>query len=84
MVSEKVVNNLNRPLRVIFKNEPAIDEGGVQKEFFQLVIRELFKPDFGMFTYNPDNRMYWFNGKTFESNINFHLAGIILGLAPVN
>ena len=28
--------------------------------------------------------MYWLNGKTFESNINFQLAGIILGLAPVN
>jgi len=34
LVSEKVVDNLNKPLRVVFKNEPAIDEGGVQKEFF--------------------------------------------------
>mmetsp|Transcript_6557 Transcript_6557/g.10535 ORF Transcript_6557/g.10535 Transcript_6557/m.10535 type:complete len:123 (-) Transcript_6557:799-1167(-) len=69
--SEKAHQNINRPLRVIFRGEPAIDEGGVQKEFFQLVVRELFKPDYAMFTFNPDNRQYWFSGYTFESNLKF-------------
>jgi len=71
-------------LRVIFENEPAIDEGGVKKEFFQLLMKELFNPDYGMFIYNPDNRLYWFNGQTYESNINFELIGLILALAPNN
>jgi hypothetical protein len=26
--------NLRKPLRIKFINEPAVDEGGVQKEFF--------------------------------------------------
>jgi len=71
-------------LRIIFKNEPAIDEGGVKKEFFQLLMKELFNPEYGMFMYNPDNRLYWFNGQTFEPNINFELIGLLLALAPNN
>ena len=27
------------------------DEGGVTKEFFQLLTRDLFKPEYGMFVY---------------------------------
>ena len=33
-----------------------IDEGGVSKEFFQLVVEEIFNPDFGMFVYNEETR----------------------------
>ena len=29
--------------------EPGVDEGGVRKEFFQLIIKELFDPNLGMF-----------------------------------
>jgi ubiquitin-protein ligase E3 A len=29
--------------------EPGIDEGGVRKEFFQLLIKNLFDPQYGMF-----------------------------------
>ena len=48
-------------MRVQFVNEPAIDEGGVKKEYFQLVFKELFNADYGMFMHNPDTRLYWFN-----------------------
>jgi ubiquitin-protein ligase E3 A len=34
-------------LRVQFVGEEGIDEGGVQKEFFQLIVRELFDPKYG-------------------------------------
>lgn len=37
-----------------------------------------------MFTYNPDNRLYWFNGKTFEDPLKFELIGTMLGLAASN
>lgn len=77
-------SKIKKPLRVIFENEPAIDEGGVKKEFFQLLMKELFNPEYGMFVYNPDNRLYWFNGQTYESNINFELIGLLLALAPNN
>jgi hypothetical protein len=51
-------------------------------EYFQLVFKELFNADYGMFQHNPDNRTYWFNYQTFESNINFELIGTLLALAP--
>lgn len=77
-------NKLKLPLRVIFENEPGIDEGGVSKEYFQLVLEELFDPQFNMFKFNEDTRLYWFNGQTFEANINFELIGTLMGLATYN
>ena len=38
---------LTKPLRVIFINEEAIDEGGVRKELFQLLVSQLFSLEFG-------------------------------------
>ena len=49
-----------------------------------MVFKELFKPDYAMFTYNQENRLYWFNGYSFESPVNFHLVGILMGLAARN
>lgn len=57
--------DLKKPLKATFISggvpEPAQDEGGVRKEFFQLLTRDLFRPDFGMFTYDESTRLYWFN-----------------------
>jgi ubiquitin-protein ligase E3 A len=39
-------------MRVIFEGEPGIDEGGVRKEYFQLIMQELFDLKFWMFKYN--------------------------------
>jgi ubiquitin-protein ligase E3 A len=75
---------LRKPLRIQFAGEPGIDEGGVKKEFFQLLFKELFNPDFAMFNYNEDTRCYYFNGKTFESPYNFELIGMLMALAPQN
>lgn len=88
---EDALNSLNRnsaefkkPLKVKFKGELGVDDGGVQKEFFQLVIRDLFDVGYGMFEYNEETHLYWFKKDTFESPIKFELAGIILGLAIYN
>lgn len=44
-------NNLKKQLVVEFEGEQGIDEGGVSKEFFQLVVDEVFNPDFGNLLY---------------------------------
>jgi hypothetical protein len=75
-----VLDPLKLPMTVRFKNEPGIDEGGLSKEYFKLIMQELFSSKFGMFKFNPDNNYYWFNGKTFESNLNYELVGTLLGL----
>lgn len=45
--SEDNPDDLKKQLRVQFRGEEGLDEGGVQKEFFQLLIEELFNEDFG-------------------------------------
>lgn len=76
--------NFRKPLKVKFVGEPGIDEGGVKKEFFQLLVKQLFDPAYNMFTYNEDTRLYWFNGNTFESTLKFELIGILMGIAIYN
>ena len=76
--------NLKKPLKVKFVGEQGIDEGGVKKEFFMLLVRLIFDPDYGMFTYNEKNRFFWFNLQSFEPGIKFELIGMILGLAFFN
>lgn len=83
-VISKPNQNFQKPMRVIFQGEPGIDEGGVRKEFFQLLIKELFKPEYGMFTFNEKTVQYYINGLSHEPNINFELIGVLMGLAIYN
>eukprot|EP01006_Ploeotia_vitrea_P029217 TRINITY_DN61800_c0_g1_i1.p1 TRINITY_DN61800_c0_g1~~TRINITY_DN61800_c0_g1_i1.p1 ORF type:complete len:928 (+),score=117.86 TRINITY_DN61800_c0_g1_i1:78-2861(+) len=75
---------IKNPLRVKFQGEDGIDEGGVQKEFFQLTIKELFDAQFGMFTYNEQTHLHWFNPHALESETEFRLVGLVFGLAIYN
>ncbi|XP_034243810.1 probable E3 ubiquitin-protein ligase HECTD2 [Thrips palmi] len=51
---------LKKKLRLTFAGEPGLDMGGLTKEWFQLLVREIFDPDKGMFVYHPHSRCYWF------------------------
>ncbi|XP_042122117.1 putative E3 ubiquitin-protein ligase HERC4 isoform X7 [Peromyscus maniculatus bairdii] len=73
-----------KPLKVVFVGEDAVDAGGVRKEFFLLIMRELLDPKYGMFRYYEDSRLIWFSDKTFEDSDLFHLIGVICGLAIYN
>ena len=72
------------PIEVRFKGEPGIDEGGVRKEYFELVMKELFSITYGMFKINEDTQMYWFNGESPVMNLNFELVGTLMGIAMYN
>lgn len=76
--------NFRKPLKVKFVGEPGVDEGGVKKEFFQLLVKQLFDPSYIMFKCSTDSRRYWFNGNTFESALKFELIGILMGIAIYN
>ena len=82
-VSKPDINFQNK-LKVKFQGEQGVDEGGVRKEFFILLIRQIFDPNYGMFSYNKKTRLYWFNHYTFEPKIKYELIGIIFGLAIYN
>ncbi|XP_065170109.1 ubiquitin-protein ligase E3A isoform X2 [Atheta coriaria] len=84
MVSMVNPIDLKKQLVVEFQGEQGIDEGGVSKEFFQLVIEEIFNPDYGMFVTQPESQTMWFNPMSFETEAQFTLIGIVLGLAIYN
>jgi len=76
--------DLKKQLMVEFDAEQGIDEGGLSKEFFQLIVEEIFNPDYGMFIHCPESHTYWFNPSSYESCAQFTLIGIVLGLAMYN
>lgn len=60
------------------------DQGGVQKEFFQVLVNELLDPSFGMFTYDEETRQVWINGGSLEHELQFEIIGMIFALALYN
>lgn len=42
-------SEFKKPLKIKFVGEQGVDEGGVKKEFFHLLINELFNPNYAMF-----------------------------------
>lgn len=76
--------DFKKQLYVEFVGEQGVDEGGVSKEFFQLIIEEIFNPDYGMFIEQKETNTFWFNSTSFENRAQFMLIGIIVGLAIYN
>ena len=76
--------DLKKQLMVEFDSEQGIDEGGLSKEFFQLIVEDIFNPDYAMFIHCPESHTYWFNPFSYETANQFTLIGIVLGLAMYN
>ncbi|KAL1117573.1 hypothetical protein AAG570_003888 [Ranatra chinensis] len=62
----------------------AEDAGGVKKEFFLLLLREILDPKYGMFTSDPETNAIWFSEDSFEDEIMYYLVGLLCGLAIYN
>ncbi|XP_019619950.1 PREDICTED: probable E3 ubiquitin-protein ligase HERC4 isoform X1 [Branchiostoma belcheri] len=76
--------DLKKPLKVIFIGEEAIDAGGLKKEFFLLIIKEVMDPKFGMFRHYEETQSVWFHDRSFEESSMFFLIGVLCGLAIYN
>ncbi|KAL7581784.1 hypothetical protein ACA910_022316 [Epithemia clementina (nom. ined.)] len=50
-------DDLRKRWRIEFLGEPAIDAGGVSREWFQLVTEQVFDPAFGLFVSSVNNQM---------------------------
>lgn len=79
-----LAGNLKSPLKVKIRGEPANDAGGVKKEFFQLVMSEVFNPNRDMFVRRADDRFHWFNGLSTEAPAVFGFVGMLVGLSIYN
>jgi E3 ubiquitin-protein ligase HUWE1 len=73
--------------RVQFINEPGVDGGGLLREWFSLIIRDLFNPSFALFLKTLGGKSYQPNP---SSGVNpqhldyFEFAGRVFGLAIRN
>ncbi|KAI0232047.1 hypothetical protein L0F63_005919 [Massospora cicadina] len=79
-LASKSPQDLKKQLRVHFVGE----EG---KEFFQLVVREMFDAKYGMFTVREGQRLYWFSPNPFDDDLaldEYRLMGRLIGLAIYN
>lgn len=64
--------------------EDGVDAGGLRKEWFLLLVRSLFDPQYGMFTYDDESTFCWFNPASFENEDQYFLVGIVIGLSIYN
>lgn len=75
--------DLRKPLRVKFVGEEGVDEGGVRKEWFQMLIGQIFDAQYGMFSYDKTTRAYWFRRES-DERLYYNLMGTLLGMAIYN
>lgn len=75
---------IKKGLRIEFLGEEGLDSGGLRKEWFLLLVREVFDPEHGLFIYDEDSHYCYFNPGTFETSDQFFLVGAVLGLAIYN
>lgn len=78
--------DMKKIFRFEFYGEPAIDAGGVAREFYQLASEALFNPDVALFTYSAINQMCMqinpMSGLCNEEHLRyFHFCGRLLGKA---
>lgn len=74
-------------LKVEFVNEPGIDAGGLKKEWFSLLTKELFDPLNGLISYSNENSVAYLTTHHNPRKIayeSYHLLGIVLGMAIYN
>ncbi|KAH8427651.1 HECT domain protein [Aspergillus melleus] len=78
---------LMRPLKVqlgLEEGEEGLDHGGVQQEFFRLVMAEVMDPCYGMFTTDGRTRVSWFQPCSLEPLYKFELLGLLVSIAVYN
>ncbi|OMH86374.1 putative E3 ubiquitin-protein ligase mug30 [Zancudomyces culisetae] len=78
--------DLKKPLKINFVGEDGVDAGGLTKEWFMLLVRELTNPLNAMFFVQPDSPQsaLWFNPASLESSDQYFLFGVVVGLAIYN
>lgn len=76
--------DLKKGLKVHFAGEEGVDAGGLRKEWFLLLVRDIFDPNHGLFLYDEDSHLCYFNPNSFETSDQYYMVGVLLGLAIYN
>jgi hypothetical protein len=77
--------DLRKPMKVQFLGEEGVDAGGLRKEYYQLMMRQLLDSSYAMFReFDPQTKLLYFNADSFEAQLQFELVGTLIGLAITN
>ena len=63
-------------MQVTFVNEQGVDEGGISREFFQLIIKQLMDSRYGLFTCDPETHVFWIRPSSVQMMDEFELIGV--------
>ncbi|CAF1465462.1 unnamed protein product [Rotaria magnacalcarata] len=78
-------DDFKKPLQVYFHNEEGLDAGGIRKEFFLLLTKEILNPKYGMFTVYEETNTIWFSDYyDEEEEAMYKLIGTLCALAVYN
>ncbi|XP_051823686.1 probable E3 ubiquitin-protein ligase HERC6 [Antechinus flavipes] len=83
-LSKVVDNDLRKELWVSFTEEIGFDLGGVRKEFFHDVFKEMIHPKYEMFMYCEKSSLMWFPPSPKFEEKSYFLFGILCGLSIAN
>lgn len=78
---------LHHPLKIQFgegESEIAVDQGGVQVEFFKCLGDEMMNPECKYFEIESDSKKAWFPGNQSRNPMRYLFIGILIGLAMYN
>lgn len=78
-VAQASPTDLRKSLKIVFKGEDGVDAGGLTKEFFMLLVQQLFDVNTGMWTTRfGDGNDTWFNSDWYVNVID-HISVCLSG-----
>lgn len=54
------LSDFKKELSIEFVGEIGVDEGGLKKEFFLILFRDILDPKYGMFQLDEQSKILWF------------------------
>lgn len=85
VISNLTLSSLKKKPQIIFEGEEGLDYGGISREFFFLLAKEIFNPYYSLFEYSSqDNYTLQISPGSYinpEHMAYFYFVGRILGLA---
>ena len=76
-------SDCKRPLIIKFEGEEGQDDGGIRKEFFNLVTQAIVDPTQGYFLSDEETHDIWFNPANQDIE-TYRLLGVLVGMAIYN
>uniref|UniRef100_A0A4X2M2C8 HECT and RLD domain containing E3 ubiquitin protein ligase family member 6 n=1 Tax=Vombatus ursinus TaxID=29139 RepID=A0A4X2M2C8_VOMUR len=80
-LSQVVGNDLKNELLISIIGESYPECGGVRKEFFHCVFKEMIQPEYEMFVYSENSSLMWFPTNPKFNKKRYFLFGVLYGLS---